>query len=154
MARNNIFQGICWRWVIVTGLVAKFLMPALMFPYMVVYSYLIHSGETEAFYQQYVLDYRVAFSLWAGIPFFFLLGWFVGRRVRTSIIMTNVLIWAIYVLLDVHLEILFTGKLLSLGLPLFLAHLTKLAAAYLGSLLAIRQNPFGLRIESQSGRVQ
>jgi len=138
MRRENLFSNVRWGWVIGTGLVAKFLMPALMFPYMVVYSYFINPGQTEAFYQQYVLDTRVAFSLWAGIPFFFLLSWFVGRRVKSNIILTNVLIWAIYVVLDVPLEMLFTGELLSLGIPLFLAHLTKLVSAYLGSMLVLR----------------
>jgi len=108
-----------------------------MFPYMVVYSYFINPGQTESFYRQYVLDNRVAFSLWAGILFFRLLSWFVGRRVRSKIIPTNLLIWVIYVALDVPLEILFTGELLSLGLPLFLAHLTKLVSGYLGSRLAM-----------------
>jgi len=107
-------------------------------PFMVVYSYFIHPGETEAFYRQYVLDNRVAFSLWVGIPFFFLLSWFVGRRVKSKIIVSNILIWAIYVALDVLLEMLFTGELLSLGLPLFLAHLTKLISTYFGSMLAMR----------------
>jgi len=30
----------------------------------------INPGETETFYQQYVLDFHVAFSLRAGIPYF------------------------------------------------------------------------------------
>jgi hypothetical protein len=71
MTRTFNLSNIRWRWVIGAGIASKFLMPALMFPYMVVYSYFIHPGETEAFYQQYVLDNRVAFSLWAGIPLFF-----------------------------------------------------------------------------------
>ena len=139
MEKSSIFSRIRWDWVIGTGLLAKFLMPALMFPYIVVYSYFIHPGETVTFYQQYVLDNRVAFSIWVGIPFFFLLSWFVGRRVKTDIILTNILIWIIYVILDIPLEMLSTGELLSLGLPLFLAHLTKLVSAYLGGMLAMRQ---------------
>lgn len=139
MGKESIFSDVRWGWVIGTGLAAKFLMPALMFPYMVVYSYFINPGETELFYQQYVLDNRVVFSLWAGIPFFFLLSWFIGRRVRSKIVLTNVLNWVISVALDVPLEILFTGELLSLGLPLFLAHLTKLVSAYVGNSLAMQR---------------
>lgn len=107
--------------------------------YMVVFSYLIDPGHEEQYYRDHIQAAAPYCSIVAGMPLMFLAGWWVGGWwEREFAVKAALLVWLAYVVIDM-------GVLLAAGLTpriavLFaVSFLTKLAAAYLGALVAGRR---------------
>ena len=107
--------------------------------YMVVFSYLIDPGHEEQYYRDHIQAAAPYCSIVAGMPLMFLAGWWVGGWwEREFAVKAALLVWLAYVVIDM-------GVLLAAGLTpriavLFaVSFLTKLAAVYLGALVAGRR---------------
>ena len=107
--------------------------------YMVVYGHLIDPGHEVQYYQDHIKVAAPYCSIVAGMPLMFLAGWWVGGWwEREFAVKAALMVWLAYVVIDM-------GVLLAAGLTpriavLFaVSFLTKLAAAYLGALVAGRR---------------
>ncbi len=107
--------------------------------YMVIYSYFINPGHEEQYYRDHIQVAAPYCSIVAGMPLMFLAGWWVGGWWEVEFaVKAALLVWLAYVVIDM-------GVLLAAGLTpriavLFaVSFLTKLAAAYLGALVAGRR---------------
>lgn len=102
------------------------------FAWVALYSYLIHPGETPAFYQRYAEGAAPWVSIVAGTPIFYLVCRWIGSRVPSRAWPTAMALFGLFVLLDLAL-------MLSAGTPsprilAFVAasYLLKLLACHLG----------------------
>jgi hypothetical protein len=107
--------------------------------YMVVYSYLVDPGHEEQYYRDHIQVAAPYCSIVAGMPLMFLAGWWVGRWWKGEFaVKAGLVVWLAYALIDL-------GVLVTAGLTPRIAALsavsllTKLAAVYLGSLVAGRR---------------
>lgn len=112
---------------------------ALSILYMVVYGHLIDPGHEEQYYHDHIKVAAPYCSIVAGIPLMFLAGWWVGVWWEgVFAVKAALVVWLTYALIDV-------GVLLAAGLTPRIAVLsavsllTKLAAVYLGALVAGRR---------------
>ena len=126
-------------WLAGVALLVLVVNVALSFLYMVVYSYLIDPGHEEQYYRDHIKVAAPYCSIVAGIPLMFLAGWWVGGWWEGAFaVKAALVVWLTYVLIDI-------GVLLAAGLTprvavLFaVSFLTKLAAVYLGALVAGRR---------------
>jgi hypothetical protein len=92
------------------------------------YSYLVHPGETPAFYQRYAEVAGPWVSLVAGTPIFYLVCRWIGSRDRSRAWPTAMALFGLFVLVDL-------GLMLAAG-PLSPRILGFVAASYLLKLLA------------------
>lgn len=83
---------------------------AAAFGWVAIYSYLIHPGETPAFYQRYAEVASPWVSVVAGGPIFYLICRWIGSRVRARAWPTAMALFGFYVLLDLAI-------VLSMGVP-------------------------------------
>lgn len=93
------------RWGAALGgmLVAMVAQIAAAFAWVALYSYLIHPGETPAFYQRYAEVASPWVSVVAGGPIFYLICRWIGSRARASAWPTAMALFGLYVLLDLTL---------------------------------------------------
>jgi len=96
--------------------------------YMVVYSYVIDPGHDKAYYEAHVKIAAPYSSIAAGIPLFFVVGWWVGMQ-------PALIVWLIYTVIDVA-AIAASGPTLRICALVAVSVLTKLVATYLGALAA------------------
>ena len=101
---------------------------AISILYMVVYSYAIDPGHDKAYYEAHVRIAAPYCSIIAGIPLFFLVGWWVSLR-------PAILVWLVYAVVDVAVLVV-SGVTLRSGALVAVSLLTKLVSAYLGALAA------------------
>ncbi|KAA3643352.1 MAG: hypothetical protein DWQ07_22840 [Chloroflexi bacterium] len=134
----NKKEALPWGWIINIGVITKILLPITAFIWVFIYSFLINPGQTEAFYQAYAQTASSYVSIITGIPIFFFFAWWMGRRTGRRVMASAVLIWLIYVALDLPLLLFFDFS--DVWIPTIIAHATKLLGAYLGALLAIKQS--------------
>ena len=107
--------------------------------YMVVYSYLIDPGHEKEYYDAHIQIAAPYCSIVAGIPLFFLAGWWVGGWWQGEFAVKSALfIWFVYAVIDVAI-ILAAGAGSSIGVLVAVSLVTKLAAVYLGALFAGRR---------------
>jgi hypothetical protein len=101
---------------------------AISILYMVVYSYVIDPGHDKAYYEAHIKIAAPYCSIVAGIPLFFLVGWWVGLR-------PAMIVWLVYALIDVA-AMASSGLTPRMGALVAVSMLTKLGSAYLGGLAA------------------
>ena len=122
------------RWGAALGgtLLALVVLVAAAFAWVAIYSYLLHPGESPAFYQQYAIRASPWVSLVMGFPVFYLVCRWIGSRSPSRAWPTAMGIFAIYLLLDLPLN-LFGGDNPTIT-PLFLAvnYLLKFLACHFG----------------------
>ena len=98
---------------------------AISILYMVVYSYVIDPGHQKEHYEAHVKIAAPYCSIVAGIPLFFLVGWWVGAW-------PAILVWTVYAVVDLAVFAA-SGQASKIGVLVAVSLLTKLAAAYLGA---------------------
>ena len=98
---------------------------AISILYMVVYSYVIDPGHQKEYYEAHVKIAAPYCSIVAGIPLFFLVGWWVGAW-------PAILVWTVYAVVDLAVFAA-SGQASKIGVLVAISLLTKLAAAYLGA---------------------
>ncbi len=130
LARLALLVGVALL-VMVVNVVASIL-------YMVVYGHLIDPGHEDQYYREHIKLAAPYCSIVAGIPLMFLAGWWVGGWWEGAFAAKAALVvWLAYALIDISL--LLTAGLTGRITVLFaVSFLTKLAAVYLGSVVAGR----------------
>ena len=90
------------RWGAALGgmLVAEVGQIAATFAWVAFYSYLVHPGETPAFYQRYAQVAGPWVSLLAGTPIFYLVCRWIGSRVPSRAWPTAMALFGLFVLVD------------------------------------------------------
>lgn len=128
-----------WWLAVPTALVVLIVNVAIHIIYMIVYSYVIDPGHDEAYYNAYAQQSAPYSSIIAGMPLMFLAGRWIGRKFpKENSIKAAVLVWLVYFLIDLTV-IALAGALASVALLFIISFVTKLAAAYLGGLSAVKQ---------------
>ena len=122
------------RWGAALGgmLLAEVAQIAATFAWVALYSYLVHPGETPAFYQQYAEVAGPWVSVLAGTPIFYLICRWIGSRNPARAWPTAMALFGFFLLLDGAL--MFSTGPLSPRLAGFMAasYLLKLVACHLG----------------------
>lgn len=112
---------------------------ALSVVYMVIYSYAVNPGHDEQFYQEYVKTAAPLCSIFFGIPLFYFVCRWVGRRWEKEFaIKATVSVWIVYALIDLSV-VAAGGITLSLAGLVAVSLITKLISAYLGGLSASKK---------------
>jgi hypothetical protein len=128
------------RWGAALGgmLLAEVAQIAAAFAWVALYSYLIHPGETPAFYQCYAGVASPWVSVVAGTPIFYLVCRWIGSRFPARAWPTAMALFGLFVLLDLTLT-------LSVGVPsprlvgfMAASYLLKLPACHLAGRRAAR----------------
>ena len=96
--------------------------------YMVVYGHVINPGHEKGYYDAHIKIAAPYCSIVAGIPLFFLVGWWMGIR-------PGMVVWLVYAVVDVTIFAV-SGPTLNMGGLVAVSMLTKLGSAYLGALAA------------------
>jgi len=125
-------------WLVGVALFIMVANVAVSILYMVVYSYVIDPGHEEQYYRDHIQVAAPYCSIVAGIPLMFLAGWWVGGWWEAQFAIKAALtVWLAYAAIDfaVLLAAGFTGRIAVL---FAVSILTKLAAVYLGALIAVR----------------
>lgn len=113
--------------------------------YMVVYGHLIDPGHEEQYYHDHINVAAPYCSIVAGIPLMFLAGWWVGGWWEGKFAArAALLVWLAYALIDISV-LLAAGPTARIAVLFAVSFLTKLAAAYLGAVVAGRHRWVGLR---------
>ncbi len=111
--------------------------------YMVVYGHLIDPGHEEQYYHDHIMVAAPYCSIVAGIPLMFLAGWWVGSwREGEFAIKAALVVWLAYALIDIAVLLAAgpTARVAVLCAVLYaVSLLTKLAAVYLGAVVAGRR---------------
>lgn len=122
------------RWGMALGgvLVAEVVLVAAAFAWVAIYSYLIHPGESSAFYQRYAMRASPWVSLVMGVPVFFLICRWIGSRSPSRAWPTAMGLFGIYLLVDLPLALL--GGDNPTVTPLYIAsnYLVKFLACHFG----------------------
>ena len=106
--------------------------------YMVVYGHVIDPGHEEQYYRDHIKVAAPYCSIVAGIPLMFLAGWWVGGWWEVGFAVKAALtVWVVYFLVDLA-AILAAGMTKKIAVLFAISFLTKLAAVYLGALVASR----------------
>jgi len=143
-AQSTTKQG--WLWIIPAAVVVMILNVAVHVLYMVVYSYLIHPGDSVEHYQAHATFSAPYSSILFGMPLMFLGARWVARKFTFErAVLAAVLVWAVYFTIDATV-LLSVGELRRLALIFSISFATKLVAAYLGGFSArkrMAQTPGG-----------
>jgi len=118
-------SAIRWGAAVAGALVAEIAMIAAAFAWVAIYSYLVHPGESPAFYQRYAEAASPWVALLAGVPIFYLVCRRIGGRA------TALAVFAIYFCFDAPIVIFASNP----PLPAWfvaLNYLCKCSACYLG----------------------
>lgn len=122
------------------GIAVLFLVINVAISYLMVavYSHLINPGQTQAFYESFAQKYAPYSSIIAGMPVLFFMVWRFCRRYNLQLARHSALgIWGIYSLID--LTIVFAaGVAGKLAVLVAISTITKLAAAWLGASMGVR----------------
>ena len=107
--------------------------------YMVVYGHVIDPGHETAYYQDHIKIAAPYCSIIAGIPLMFLAGWWVGGFWDVSLgVKSALIVWMTYAIIDLAV-LAASGLTARIGVLVAVSLLTKLAAVYLGALVAGRR---------------
>jgi hypothetical protein len=125
-------------WLLGVSLLVLVVNVAFSILYMVVYGYLIDPGHEEQYYHDHIQVAAPYCSIVAGIPLMFLAGWWVGGWwEREFAVKAALLVWLFYALIDISV-LLAAGLTPKIAVLFTVSFLTKLAAVYLGGLVAGR----------------
>jgi len=126
-------------WLVGVALLVLVVNVALSILYMVVYGHLIDPGHEEQYYHDHIKVAAPYCSIVAGIPLMFLAGWWVSGWWEGELaVKAALVVWLTYALIDIG--VLLTAEMTPRIAVLFaVSFLTKLAAVYLGALVAGRR---------------
>lgn len=106
--------------------------------YMVVYGHVIDRGHEKAYYEEHIKKAAPYCSIVAGIPLMFLAGWWVGGFWDVGLgVPSAIIVWLAYAVIDLAILIA-SGMTVRIGVLVAVSLLTKLAAVYVGALVAGR----------------
>jgi len=114
---------------------------ALSIVYMVVYSYVIDPGHEEQYYKDHIQVAAPYCSIAAGIPLMFLAGLWVagwGAGAGQLGVKAALVVWLAYAIIDLGV-LLAAGMTAKIAMLCAISLLTKLAAVYLGALVAVHK---------------
>lgn len=122
------------RWGAAVGgvLAAEVVLIVSAVAWVAIYSYLVHPGESPAFYQQYAMRASPWVSLVMGVPVFYLICRWIGSRSPARAWPTAMGLFGIYLLVDLPLALL--GGDNPTVTPLYIAmnYLVKFLACHFG----------------------
>lgn len=125
--------SIRWGLAVVAALLAEITLIVLSFICVAVYSYTIHTGETQEFYSAFARASGPWVSLIAGGPVFFLLARWIRRRAPSAALGTAMAFAGVYLAIEVPFLLLWpeaAAATLSIAIGGFIL---KLAGAWLGA---------------------
>src|SRR5258708_6251063 len=127
------------RWGLALGgaLVAFVVQIAAAFAWVTIYSYVLHPGESLAFYQQYALTASPWVSIVLGFPFFYLGCRWIGSRSPTSAWPTAMGLFGIYLVIDVPFLLFGGNPTMALWIPP-ISYALKFLGCYFGVRSAAR----------------
>jgi len=126
-------------WLVGVALLVLVANVAVSVLYMVVYGHVIDPGHEPQYYHDHIQMAAPYCSIVAGIPLMLLAGgWVTGWWGRTLGVKAALFVWLAYALIDLAI-LLAAGMSLSAGLVVGVSLATKLAAAYCGAWLRLRQ---------------
>jgi hypothetical protein len=112
---------------------------AISILYMVVYGHAIDPGHEKAYYQEHIKIAAPYCSIVAGIPLMFLAGWWVGGFWEPGLgVQSALIVWLAYAVIDLAV-VAASGFTARIGILFAVSFLTKLAAVYVGALVAGRR---------------
>ena len=128
------------RWGAALGgmLLAEVAQIAAAFAWVALYSYLVHPGETAAYYQRYAEASGPWVSIVAGTPIFYLVCRWIGSRDPARAWPTAMALFGLFVLLDLPLALLAGAPSPQLVGFLAASYLLKLLACHLAGRRAAR----------------
>jgi hypothetical protein len=124
------------RWGLAVGatLLAEVSMIVISVLCVAVYSYAIHTGESQAFYDAFAMESGPWVSLIAGGPVFFLLARWIRRRAGAAAFRTAMTQCALYFGIEAVVLLSWPGGIPTAILPVVIvASLVKVAAAWIGA---------------------
>jgi len=128
-----------WFWIIPAAIAVLVINVGIHILYMVAYSYVINPGQDVPHYQAHARMSAPYSSIVVGMPLMFLVCRWVGGRFAARFRLTAaLLIWLVYLLIDVTV-LVFAGEIFRLALLFIISFVTKFAAAYLGGVAARKQ---------------
>ena len=131
-------RALGWSWAIGGAAAAMVSLFAAAIFYMVFYSYVIRPGGNEEFYRDYARRASPVVCAVAGVPAFFAISWWVGRRTSVRPVATALLTWCLFIILDQSM-VLAMGESSGWGSLLgWTSYATKLIAAIAGGVVAGR----------------
>src|SRR5687767_289290 len=89
-----------WGWALLGAVTAMASLLAAAVLYMVLYSHVIRPGGNEEFYRDYARRASPVVCAVAGVPAFFAISWWVGRRTSVRPVATALLTWCLFIILD------------------------------------------------------
>jgi hypothetical protein len=126
-------------WLVGVALLVLVVNVAASILYMVVYGHLIDPGHEKQYYHDHIKVAAPYCSIVAGIPLMFLAGWWVGGWWEGEFaVKAALLVWLAYALIDIGV-LLAAGLTARIAVLFAVSFLTKLAAVYLGALVAGRR---------------
>lgn len=128
--------SIRWGLATVATLLAEITLIALSILCVAVYSYAIHTGETQEFYEAFAMVSGPWVSLIAGGPVFFLIARWIRRRASATALGTAMALCGLYIVVEVVIVLLWPGgaRAALAILPLTIGGLVlKVAGAWLGA---------------------
>ena len=126
-------------WLVGVALLVLVVNVAVSILYMVVYGYLIDPGHEEQYYRDHIQVAAPYCSIVAGIPLMFLAGrWVGGWWEREFAVKAALTVWLAYALIDFAV-LLAAGLTPRIAVLFAVSFLTKLAAVYVGALVAGRR---------------
>ena len=120
-----------WGRVAITVLLLEVSLVLSAIAWVVMYSYLIHPGEQQAYYERHAQFASPIVSVVAGIPLLFFACRWAARGAGNRAVAMSLSIWAVLFLIDMAL-ILPAKPTAYLWMMVGISHATKLVAALLG----------------------
>ena len=126
-------------WLVGVALLVMIVNVAVSILYMVVYGHLIDPGHEEQYYHDHIKVAAPYCSIVAGIPLMFLAGWWVGGWWESNFAVKAALaVWLAYALIDIGVLVA-AGLTARIAVLFAVSFLTKLAAVYMGAVVAGRR---------------
>ncbi len=132
------FQDIRWGAAVGGMLIAELGQIAAAFAWVAIYSYFVHPGETQAFYEAYAQTAAPWVSILAGTPIFYLVCRWVCRKVPSRAWPTAMALFGLFLLVDLGLVFAAGGPSLRIAGFMAAGYLLKLGACHLGGRHAAR----------------
>lgn len=123
-------------WLVGVAILVMVVNVAVSILYMVIYGHLIDPGHEEQYYHDHIKVAAPYCSIVAGIPLMFLAGWWVGGWWEGAFAAKAALVVGFaYALIDFSV-LLAAGLTVKIAVLFAVSFLTKLAAVYLGGVVA------------------
>ena len=122
-----------WGLAVVAAFLAHITLIIISILCVAVYSYGIHTGETQEFYESFAMASGPWVSLIAGGPVFFLMARWIRRRAPSAALRTAMAMAGFYLVIDVSVLLLWPGDDFA-ALPFVIGgFLLKVAGAWFGA---------------------